>query len=66
MRTFGTMFVGGIAALVLFKLLLGFVLPLLGLLVGLVAMAVKIALVAAVAYFVYSLVRGRRREHPVS
>lgn len=66
MRTLGTMFVGGIAALLVLKLFAGLVLPLIGLLFGLVAMALKIAIVAAIGYFVYSLVRDRKRESSVA
>ena len=62
MRTFAGLFVGGIAALLLFKLLAGLILPLVGIFVGLVAMAIKIAIVVAIGYFVYSLVRNRNRE----
>ena len=66
MRTFAGMFVGGIAAILLFKLVAGLILPLIGIMVGLVAMAFKIALFVAIGYFVYSLVRGRKREQTVS
>jgi hypothetical protein len=66
MRTFAGMFVGGIAALLLFKLMAGLILPLIGIVVGLVAMAFKIAIFVAIAYFVYSLVRNRKREQTVS
>jgi hypothetical protein len=62
MRTFAGMFVGGIAALVLFKLFAGLVLPLLGIVVGLFMMAVKITIFVAVGYFIYTLVRNRDRE----
>ena len=65
MRTFAGMFVGGIAALVLFKLFAGLVLPLIALVVGLVGMAIKIAIFVAIGYFVYSLVRNRKREQTV-
>jgi hypothetical protein len=60
------MFVGGIAAILLLKLVFGLVLPLLGIVVGFVALAIKLALVVGVGYFVYTLVRGRRHEQTVS
>jgi hypothetical protein len=63
MRTFAGMFVGGIATLVLLKLFFGMVLPLLAMVVGLVLMAVKLAVFVAIGWFVYSLVRNRTREH---
>ena len=62
MRTFAGLFVGGVAAVLLFKLVAGLILPLIGLFVGLIAMAFKIAIFVAVAYFVYSLIRNRKRE----
>ena len=66
MRTFAGMFVGGVAAILLFKLVFGLLLPLVGLAVGLAAMAIKIALLVGVAYFVYTLVRNRKSEQTVS
>jgi hypothetical protein len=55
----------GIAALsgvILWKLLATIVLPLLGLLFGLFAAAMKLALIVAVGFFIYSLIRKRRDE----
>jgi hypothetical protein len=66
MRAFAGMFVGGVAAIVLLKLVFGFVLPLIGIVVGFVALAIKLALVVGVGYFVYTLVRGRRDEQTVA
>jgi len=66
MRTFAGMFVGGIAALLLFKVVAGLILPLIALAVGLVGMAFKIALFVAIGYFVYALVRNRKREQTVA
>ena len=43
------------------KLLAVLVLPLL----GLIALAIKLAVIAAVAYFLYALVRGKKREQQV-
>jgi len=62
MRTFAVVFAGGALGLVVLKLLFGLVMPLFSLLIGLVTLTVKVAFFAAVAYFIYSLVRGRRRE----
>jgi hypothetical protein len=59
---FAAWFVGGALGLLLIKLVLGLVGPLLAMLFGLFALAIRIALFAAVAWFVYSLVRGRKRE----
>jgi hypothetical protein len=66
MRTFAGWFVGGVAALVLFKLVAGLILPLIALVMGLFAMAIKIAIFVAIGWFVYSLVRNRKREQTVS
>lgn len=65
MRTFAGLFVGGIATLLIVKLLMGLFLPLLGLVLGLLGMAVKFTLFALVAYFVYRFFTGRRREREV-
>ncbi|MFQ5538588.1 MAG: hypothetical protein ACE5GJ_14180 [Gemmatimonadota bacterium] len=64
MRTFATITVAGIAGLVLLKLLGVVVLPLLALFLGVIALTVKLAVVAAVGYFVYSLFK-RARKDPV-
>ena len=47
MRTFAGLFIGGVAALVLFKVVAGLIFPLIALVVGLVGMAVKIAIFIA-------------------
>jgi hypothetical protein len=62
MRTFATWFVGGAVGLLLLKLVFGLIMPLLGMFVGLVVLAFKVLLFALVAYFIYSLVRGKKRE----
>jgi len=62
MRTFAVVFAGGALGLVVLKLLFGLLMPLFALLIGLVTLTVKVAFFAAVAYFLYSLVRGKRRE----
>lgn len=65
MKTFAALTVAGLAGIALFKLLTALLLPVLGLLFGLVALTVKLALVAAVVFFVYSLIRKGRREAAV-
>jgi hypothetical protein len=62
MRTFATLFVSGAVGLILLKLVFGFLFPLLGIVVGFFALAFKVLIFALVAYFIYSLVRGRKRE----
>ena len=60
MKTFATVAVAGVAGVVFFKLLAGLVFPLLGLFVGLLAMTVKLALIAAVIFFIYSMIKKRK------
>jgi hypothetical protein len=62
MRTVAGLFVGGVVALVAFKLLAAIVLPVVGLFFALLGLAIKLAIVVAIGWFVYSLVRGRKRE----
>lgn len=62
MRTFGALFVGGVTGIVILKLLATLLFPLLGFMVGLIGMAFKIVLFGAIAYFVYTLLRGRRER----
>ena len=62
MKTFATFTVAGVAGLVLLKLLAAVLLPALGVLFGLVALTMKLALVAAIGYFVYSMVRKGRSK----
>lgn len=65
MRTFATLSIAGITGLMVLKLLVTIIFPLLGLFIGLIAATVKFALIAAVVFFVYSLVRKRREEQAV-
>lgn len=62
MRTFAALTLGGVASVVLFKLIAALVFPLLGMLFGLLAMTMKLALIAAVVFFVYSMIKKRREE----
>jgi hypothetical protein len=63
MRTFAALTVAGVGGMVLLKLLATVVFPLLGVLVGLLFMTVKLALMAAVIYFVYTIIRKKMDEH---
>lgn len=62
MRTFGAMALGGLAGIVILKLLAAMVFPLFGIVFGLMATIVKVALWVAIGYFVYTLIRGRRSQ----
>jgi hypothetical protein len=62
MRTVAGLFVGGVVAVVALKLIFGFVLPVVGFFLGLVFLLIKLAIVVGIGYFVYTLVRGRKRE----
>lgn len=62
MKAFAMLTVGGVAGIVLLKLLTALFIPVLGLFFGLLAMTVKLALVAAVVFFVLSLLRKRKEE----
>lgn len=62
MRTFGALFVGGVTGIVILKLLVTLLFPLFGFMVGLIGMAFKIVLFGAIAYFVYTLLRGRKER----
>lgn len=57
MKTFAALTVTGVAGILLFKLL---VVPLLGLFLGLLFMTVKLAILAAVIFFVYSMIKKRK------
>lgn len=60
MKTFAALTVTGVVGVLLFKLLASLVLPILGIFFGLLAMTVKFALIAAVIFFVYSMIKKRR------
>lgn len=57
MKTFATITATGVAGLLLLKLLSAVVLPALGLLMGIVALTVKFAVIAALGFFVYSVLK---------
>lgn len=58
MATFGKLLIAGIAGIVLFKVLL----TVFGLAIGLLAIAIKVTLVAVVVYFLWKVVGDRRRK----
>ena len=62
MRAFGTAAVAAISGVVLWQLFTTILLPLLGIAMGLLAMAAKLALIAAVGFFIYSLIKKRQEE----
>jgi len=65
MRTFAAVTFAGVSGIVLFKLFVTILFPLLGMFIGLLAMTVKLALIAAVACFVWSLVKKRNCDEIV-
>jgi len=62
MRAFGTAAVATISGVILWQLFTTILLPLFGLVLGLLAMAAKVALVVAVGFFIYSLIKKRREQ----
>ena len=61
MKAFAALTVTGLAGLFLLKLMAAVLLPALGVLLGIVALTMKVALFAAVGFFIYSMVRKRAR-----
>jgi hypothetical protein len=62
MRAFGTVAFTAISGVILWQLFTTILLPLVGVVLGLLAMAAKFALIAAVGFFVYSLIKKRREQ----
>lgn len=60
MRSFAALTVTGVAGVVLFKLATAVVFPIFAVAFGLLAMTVKFALIAAVIFFVYSMIKKRK------
>ena len=60
MRTFAPLAFAAISGVVLWQLFTMIMLPVLGVLLGLLGMTLKWALIAGVAYFIYSMIRRRR------
>ena len=63
MHALGMAAIGGLAGLVILKLLAALVLPLFGFMFGMIGLVMKIGLWIAIGYLVYTLLRGRRRAH---
>lgn len=55
MKSLAKLTVAGLSGVVLFKLFATVLIPLLGLFVGLIALTVKVALIAAVVFFLYTV-----------
>lgn len=62
MRAFGTVAFAAVSGVILWQLFTTILIPLLGVVLGLLAMAAKLAVVAAVVFFVYSLLKKRREQ----
>ena len=54
MKSFARVAVFGVASVALFKLFTALFIPLLGMMIGLIALTMKVAIVAAIAYFIWS------------
>ena len=61
MKKFAAVFVGGALGVVLLKLLFGLIMPLFAIVFGFMALAFKVLIFGLIAYFIYSLIRGKRR-----
>jgi len=62
MRTFAPLAFAAISGVVLWKLFATIMLPFLAVVLGLVGTVLKFALIAGVAFFIYSMIRKRREE----
>jgi hypothetical protein len=62
MKSFAKLAVAGVSGVILFKLFATLIIPLLGMLFGILALTVKLAVIAAVVFFVYSLVRKPEQD----
>jgi hypothetical protein len=65
MKSFTRVALVGVSGVVLFKLFATVLLPMMALFFGLIALTVKLALVAAVVFFLWSLVRKKGQENEV-
>jgi pilus assembly protein TadC len=61
MKKFAAVFVGGALGVVLLKLVFGLIMPLFAMMLGFFALAFKVLVFGLIAYFIYSLIRGKRR-----
>lgn len=62
MKSLGKVAFVGVSGLVLFKVGTALVFPMLGLLIGLVALAVKVAVIVAVGYFVMEWLKKDKHD----
>ena len=62
MRTFAAVSFAGVTGL---ELLLGIMFPLFGMFIGILAMTMKFALIAAVGFFVYSMFKRRQQTDEI-
>ena len=60
MRSFGQLFLAGVAGIAGIKILSALFLPLLAMLMGFLGLALKLAIVGAVIWFVFSLLKRRK------
>ncbi len=63
MKSFAQIALVGFAGLLSWKLLSGLVLPLFGLMAGLLGLIFKAAIIAAVGYFVINMIKNRRDRY---
>lgn len=63
MHALGMAAIGGLAGIVILKLLAALILPLFGFMFGTIGFVMKIGLWIAIGYLVYTLLRGRKRDH---
>lgn len=59
MKSFAKLAVAGISGVVLLKLFATIIFPLLGIMLGLIGLTVKLALIAAVIFFLYGMIKKR-------
>ena len=62
MKAFAKLALVGFSGVVALKLFTTILLPLLGMLIGLLGLTVKLALIAAVVFFIYEMLRKRREN----
>ena len=62
MKSLAKLTVAGITGVVLLKMFATVLFPVLGMLMGIIAMTAKLALIAAVIFFVYSMFKKRKDD----
>jgi hypothetical protein len=60
MRSFGQLFLAGVAGVMGIKILGALFIPLLAMMMGLLGVALKLAIFGAVVWFIFSLLKRRR------